>query len=415
MIKLGHYTKAGGFFMVEIRKIWQARENLTGIIHQTNLDLSFTFSELSGNKVYLKTENLQKTGSFKIRGAYNKIACLSPEEKAKGVIAASAGNHAQGVAFGAGRAGISSTIVMPAGAPLSKVIATRGYGANVVLHGNVYDDAYQKALEIQKETGATFVHAFDDPEVIAGQGTIGLEILDELPDVEAIMAPIGGGGLISGIAVAVKCLKPSVKIIGVEAEGAACVLASRKTGERETLTSASTIADGIAVKCPGAITFDLIQKYVDDVVTVTDEEIASTILLLLERSKLVSEGAGATALAALVYRKNLLKNQKVAVIVSGGNIDVNFMSRIIEKGLVKTGRNVKLTTTMLDKPGKLQHFLSVIAENKANVISIYHDRLDPDIPLDKAQVEVVLETQSSEHVSQLIANLKKQGYKVDIV
>lgn len=400
--------------MVELQKVWQARENLAGIIHQTNLDLSFTFSELSGNKVYLKTENLQKTGSFKIRGAYNKIASLGREEKEKGVIAASAGNHAQGVAFGASRAGIVSTIVMPEGAPLSKVVATRGYGANVILHGGVYDDAYNKALEIQKETGATFVHAFDDPEVIAGQGTIGLEILDELPDVDAILVPIGGGGLISGIAVAVKNLKPSVKIIGVEAEGAACVLASRQTGDRETLPSALTIADGIAVKCPGTVTFDLIQKYMDDVVTVSDEEIASTILLLLERSKLVAEGSGAAALAALVYRKNLLKDQKVAVLISGGNIDVNFMSRIIEKGLVKTGRNVKLVTAILDKPGNLQHFLSIIAENKANVISIFHDRLDPNLPLNKAQVEVVLETQSGEHVAQLIANLKKQGYGVNI-
>lgn len=400
--------------MVELQKVWQARENLAGIIHQTNLDLSFTFSELSGNKVYLKTENLQKTGSFKIRGAYNKIASLGREEKEKGVIAASAGNHAQGVAFGASRAGIVSTIVMPEGAPLSKVVATRGYGANVILHGGVYDDAYNKALEIQKETGATFVHAFDDPEVIAGQGTIGLEILDELPDVDAILVPIGGGGLISGIAVAVKNLKPSVKIIGVEAEGAACVLASRQTGDRETLPSALTIADGIAVKCPGTVTFDLIQKYMDDVVTVSDEEIASTILLLLERSKLVAEGSGAAALGALVYRKNLLKDQKVAVLISGGNIDVNFMSRIIEKGLVKTGRNVKLVTAILDKPGNLQHFLSIIAENKANVISIFHDRLDPNLPLNKAQVEVVLETQSGEHVAQLIANLKKQGYGVNI-
>jgi len=400
--------------MIKLQDIWQAKENLAGVIHHTNLDLSFTFSQLSENKVFLKTENLQKTGSFKIRGAYNKIACLDSKAKEKGVIAASAGNHAQGVAFGASKAGIVSTIVMPEGAPLSKVIATRGYGANVILHGSGYDDSYKRALEIQKETGAAFVHAFDDMEVIAGQGTIGLEILDDLPDVDAILAPIGGGGLISGIAAAVKCLKPSVKIFGVEAEGAACVLSSRQKGKLDTLTSAQTIADGIAVKCPGTVTFDLIQKYVDDVITVSDEEIASTILLLLERSKLVAEGAGATALAALVYRKKLLQNKKVAVVISGGNIDVNFMSRIIEKGLVKTGRNVKLTTIMLDKPGNLQHFLSIIAENKANVISINHDRLDPDVALDKAHVDVVLETQSADHVSQLVTNLKIQGYEVKI-
>ena len=293
--------------MVKLQDVWEARENLTHIIHQTRLDLSFTFSELSGNEVYLKTENLQKTGSFKIRGAYNKIASLTPQEREKGVIAASAGNHAQGVAFGATKAGIPSTIVMPEGAPLAKVVATRGYGANVVLHGGVYDDAYQKALELQKETGATFVHAFDDPEVIAGQGTIGLEIVDELPDIDTILVPVGGGGLISGIAVAVKSLKPKVKIIGVEAQGAASVLASREKGELYALTSASTIADGIAVKCPGKLTFELIQEYVDDIVTVSDEEIASTMLLLLERAKLVAEGSGAAALAALVYQKNLLK------------------------------------------------------------------------------------------------------------
>jgi len=398
--------------MIKLQEIWKARENLTGIIHHTNLDLSHTFSELSGNKVYLKTENLQKTGSFKIRGAYNKIACLNQKEREKGVIAASAGNHAQGVAFGATKAGIPATIVMPEFAPLSKVTATRGYGAEVVLHGNVYDDAFNKAQDIQKETGATFVHAFDDKEVIAGQGTIGLEIVDELPDVDAILVPIGGGGLISGIAAAVKSLKPSIKVIGVEAEGAACIKASREKGKVCKLAAAQTIADGIAVKCPGDLTFNLIQKYVDDVVTVGDEEIASTILLLLERAKIVAEGAGAIALAALLYQNILLKNEKIAVVISGGNIDVNFISRIIEKGLVKTGRNVRLTTIMSDKPGSLQQFLSIIAENKANVISIQHERLNTDIPLDKAQVDVVLETQGANHAKQLIEKLVKTGYDV---
>lgn len=398
--------------MIKLQDIWQARENLFGIIHQTNLDLSRTFSELAGTQVYLKTENLQKTGSFKIRGAYNKIASLNKEEKQKGVIAASAGNHAQGVAFGATKAGIPATIVMPEGAPLSKVTATKGYGAEVVLCGQVYDDAFQKAREIQEKTGATFVHAFDDKEVIAGQGTIGLEILDELTDVDAILAPIGGGGLISGIGAAVKSLKPGIEIIGVEAEGAACVKASREKNEICRLSTAQTIADGIAVKCPGSLTFEIIQQYVDDVVTVGDEEIASTILLLLERAKLVAEGAGATALAALLYGKVNLKNKKVAVVLSGGNIDVNFISRIIEKGLAKTGRNAKLTTIMPDKPGALQHFLGIIAENRANVISIQHDRLDADIPLDKAQVDIVLETQSTTHIEKIIENLKKYGYDV---
>lgn len=400
--------------MVSLQDIWKAKENLDGIIHKTNLDLSHTFSELAGNSVFLKTENLQKTGSFKIRGAYNHIVSLSPEERAKGVIAASAGNHAQGVALGATRAGIPSTIVMPQGAPISKITATRGYGADVILHGHVYDDAYNKALEIQKEKGSTFVHAFDNKEVIAGQGTIGLEILDEAPDIDAILVPIGGGGLISGIAVAVKALKPKIKIIGVEARGAACLKASRENGKMCSLDTAQTIADGIAVKCPGELTYDLIEKYVDDIVTVSDEEIASTILLLLERAKLVAEGAGATALAALVYKKTQLKNKRVAAVISGGNIDMNFISRIIEKGLVKTGRNVKLKAIITDKPGNLQQFLRIIAENKANVISIHHDRLKEEIPLDQAVVQVVLETQSSEHVNTLVKNLNQAGFLTEV-
>ncbi len=400
--------------MVSLQDIYQARENLTGIIHKTNLDLSHTFSEIAGNLVFLKTENLQKTGSFKIRGAYNHIVSLSPQERAKGVIAASAGNHAQGVAYGATRAGIPSTIVMPEGAPISKLIATQGYGAKVILHGNVYDDAYNKALEIQKEQGATFVHAFDNREVIAGQGTIGLEILDEAPDIDAILVPIGGGGLISGIAVAVKALKPRVKIIGVEAAEAACFKASRGSGKICSLERAHTIADGIAVKRPGELTYNLIERYVDDIVTVSDGEIASTILLLLERAKLVAEGAGATALAALIYKKTQLKNKRIAAVISGGNIDMNFISRIIEKGLVKTGRNVKLKAIITDKPGNLQHFLRIIAENKANVIAIHHDRLKEEIPLDQAVVQIVLETQSSEHVNIIVKNLNQAGFFTEI-
>ncbi|NMA00928.1 MAG: threonine ammonia-lyase [Clostridia bacterium] len=400
--------------MVSLQDVYQARENLTGIIHKTNLDLSHTFSEIAGNLVFLKTENLQKTGSFKIRGAYNHIVSLSPEERAKGVIAASAGNHAQGVAYGATRAGIPSTIVMPEGAPISKLIATQGYGAKVILHGNVYDDAYNKALEIQKEQGATFVHAFDNREVIAGQGTIGLEILDEVPDIDAILVPIGGGGLISGIAVAVKALKPGVKIIGVEAAEAACFKTSRGRGKLCNLEKAHTIADGIAVKCPGELTYNLVERYVDDIVTVSDGEIASTIMLLLERAKLVAEGAGATALAALIYKKTQLRNKKIAAVISGGNIDMNFISRIIEKGLVKTGRNVKLKAIITDKPGNLQQFLRIIAENKANVIAINHDRSKEEIPLDQAVVQIVLETQSSEHVNIIVKNLNNAGFLTEI-
>ena len=400
--------------MVELRDVWKARENLTGVIHKTNLELSHTFSELAENTIYLKTENLQKTGSFKIRGAYNHIKSLNDTERAKGVIAASAGNHAQGVAFGATRAGIASTIIMPIGAPISKVLATKSYGAEVILHGENYDDAYNKALELQKEKGGTFIHAFDNKEVIAGQGTIGLEILDELPDVDSIVVPIGGGGLISGIAIAVKSLKPQIKIIGVEAQGAACMKASRDSGKICNLTTAQTIADGIAVKCPGELTYGIIEKYVDDIVTVSDEEIASTILMLLERAKLVAEGAGAVSLAALVYKKTQQANKKIVAVLSGGNIDVNFISRIIDKGLVKTGRNVRLKTIMTDKPGNLQQFLRIIAENRANVISIHHDRLKADIAVDQALVEVALETQSPEHVKTLVNNLNQNGFVTQV-
>ncbi len=401
--------------MIELKDILEARENLKGITHLTNLDLSTTFSNMSGAKVYLKTENLQKTGSFKIRGAYNKVAQLSEKDAQRGVIAASAGNHAQGVALAAAKAGIPSVIVMPEGAPLSKVMATRDYGAQVVLHGQVYDDAYQKAKEIQRSTEATFIHAFDDPYVIAGQGTIGLEILDQFPELDMVFVPIGGGGLASGVALAVKSLKPQVKVIGVEAEGAPCMKVSREAGRICKLTSASTIADGIAVKCPGNLTFDLIQQYVDDIVTVDDEEIASTILLLLERAKLVVEGAGAVALASVLYHKYPVASKNVAVVVSGGNIDVNFISRIIEKGLVKAGRHIRLATAMIDKPGSLQAFLHVIAQERGNVISINHDRTRARLPLDQAVVEAVVETQSKEHGERIIQALEHKGFKVELV
>jgi threonine dehydratase len=398
--------------MLEFEDIKRAQERLQSIIHNTDLELSTTFSDLIGAKVYLKMENLQKTGSFKIRGAYNKIACLSKEEKAKGVIAASAGNHAQGVAYAAHQAGIISTIVMPETAPISKVLATRGYGAEVVLHSNLYDEAYQKAREIQKSTGATFIHAFDDLEVIAGQGTIGLEILDALGDVEVVLVPIGGGGLASGVAVAIKSLKPKIKVIGVEAQGAACMKVSREAQKICTLEKARTIADGIAVKCPGSLTYSLLEKYLDDVVTVDDEEIASTILLLLERAKLVVEGAGAVSLAAALYQKVELSKKKVAAIISGGNIDVNFVSRIIERGLVKNGRHIRIYTTMSDRPGTLQAFLQIIAQERGNVIAINHDRNNIHLHLDEAQIEAMIETQSLEHGKKIIGALERRGFKV---
>lgn len=398
--------------MLELKDFLEAREKLRGDIHITNLDLSTTFSRMSGAQVYLKTENLQRTGSFKIRGAFNKIASLGERDKQNGVIAASAGNHAQGVAYAAGRTGTKALIVMPETAPLSKIAATRSYGAEVALYGESYDDAYHKAREIQSRTGAVFIHAFDDPLVVAGQGTIGLEILEELPDVEVIFTPVGGGGLASGIAMAVKLQKPDVKIIGVEAQGAASYKNARQAGTICTLTSVRTIADGIAVKCPGELTFNLLNRYLDDVVTVDDEETASIILLLLERAKLVVEGAGAVSLAAVLYNKYRVAGKKTAVVLSGGNIDVNFISLIIEKGLVKTGRRIRLVTIMPDKPGNLQAFLTVIARERGNIISINHDRTQVSLPVDQALVETVIETQGPEHGKKITEALGHKGFNV---
>lgn len=398
---------------VTIAAIQQAKLNINSIVRRTPLDFSHTFSEILGVSVYLKQENFQKTGSFKIRGAYNKIMNLSKEEKAAGVIAASAGNHAQGVAFGAQSAGIKATILMPEGAPITKAMATKGYGAEVILHGQSYDDAYEKALEIQKESKATYIHAFDDPYVIAGQGTMGLEILEDLPDVDAVIAPIGGGGLISGIAVALKSLRPQVKILGVQAEGAPSMYKAKQIGQINTLESVSTIADGIAVKRPGNLTFDLVQKYVDDIAIVNDEEVAKAILMLLERTKSVVEGAGAVSLAALMTKKFNLKGKKVAVVLSGGNIDVNIVSMIIERGLAKAGRHLRFKTILLDKPGALQLLLSVIAKTKANVISISHDRITANIPLAQAEVQVALETKNADHIRDIVETLEKEGYNIE--
>lgn len=399
---------------ITLGDIIRAYERLKGTAKKTPIDESRTLSEMTGNRVFLKAENLQKTGAFKIRGAFNKIISLTRDEKAKGVIAASAGNHAQGVALAATSAGILSTIVMPEGAPVTKVTATKGYGASVVLWGQSYDDAYKKALEIQSQTEATFVHAFDDHDVIAGQGTIALEILEELPETQYIVVPVGGGGLISGIAVAAKALKPDIKVIGVQAEGAASAYASRSSNRITELASIRTIADGIAVKKIGELTFSIIQKYVDDIVTVKDEEIAHAILNLLERSKLVVEGAGAVGAAALMYNKIDVKHSNIVVLLSGGNIDVNMISRIIEKGLVESGRYIRLATVIPDQPGTLNSLLKTVASVKANVISVFHNRARQDVAIGQAEVELELETRDSEHASQLIQLLKKQGYRIKI-
>ncbi|TEB17184.1 L-threonine dehydratase catabolic TdcB [Pelotomaculum sp. FP] len=392
-----------------------ARQRMAGAAHITPLEYSHTFSRLTGNNVFLKLENTQKTGSFKIRGAYNKVMSLSGEEKARGVIAASAGNHAQGVAYAAARAGLTSAIVMPEGAPISKIMAARGYGAQVILAGGGYDEAYHRALELQATSGATFIHGFDDVEIMAGQGTIALELLEQMPDLEAVLVPVGGGGLIAGISLAIKKSKPSVRIIGVQAGGAPAMYRSYREGALIESSNTSTFADGIAIRRPGKLAFEIIRSYVDDIITVDDEEIAGAILMLLERSKLVVEGAGAVGLASLIYHKTSLTGANTAVVLSGGNIDVNILSIIIERGLAKSGRYVRLRTTLTDRPGSLQKLLSVVAQTHANVISINHDRIRPGIPLKQAEVQLDLETRDQEHIQEIVSILKKSNYLPEII
>ena len=379
--------------------ILEARERLKGVTQRTGL-VQFKALSDEHSQIYLKTEDLQNTGSFKVRGAYIKIASLSEEERACGVIASSAGNHAQGVALAAKAFGVPATIVMPAGAPLSKVKATRELGANVVLHGSVYDDAYAEACRIQQETGATFIHPFDDPMVIAGQGTIGLEIMDDLPDVDTIVVPIGGGGLASGVAAAVKMLHPNVKVIGVQAAGAAGMKASIDAGHVVSLDAAKTIADGIAVKKPGELTFELCSRYLDEIVTVDDDEIAQAILFLMERGKMVAEGAGAAPVAAIMNRK---------FDVSG---DVTMISRIIEKGLLRAGRMTKLRILMQDRPGQLEMASRIIAAEGANVMVVHHDRTDVDLDIRDAILEITMETQDREHAQRVIDALRAGGFQV---
>lgn len=387
-----------------------ARKTLSNVIHQTPLNYSHTFSQLSNNHIYLKLENLQKTGSFKIRGAYNKIATLSNAGRKKGVIAASAGNHAQGVAYAAAMSGIPCTIVMPEGAPIAKAEATASYGAKVVLHGENYDAAYQYALQLQETTGMTFVHAFDDEAVIAGQGTIALEILQQQPDIGVILVPIGGGGLAAGVAQAAKAVKPDIRVIGVEAAGAACMFTSLRAGRIKTLEFVETIADGIMVKRPGDITFDLIKTYVDDVITVTDDKITKAMLLLMERNKLVVEGAGAVGAAAVMEKNFPFRDKKIAVLLSGGNVDVNLLSKIIERGLMEAGRYLRLVSTVPDRPGVLLTMAKIFAEEKSNVISINHHRMGERIVLGQAEVEIILETRDRVQIERILKRLGDAGF-----
>ena len=396
--------------MLEISEIFNAAAVLKGVARKTSVIPAPKINPEAD--VYLKTENLQQTGSFKLRGAYYKISQLSDEEKAKGVIACSAGNHAQGVALGAKRNGIHAVICLPAGAPISKVEATRSYGAEVCLVPGVYDDAYARAVELQKEHGYTFVHPFDDPKVIAGQGTIGLEILEQMPDVEAVVVPIGGGGLISGVAFAIKTLRPEIKVYGVQSSGAPSMAASLQEGHIARLTEVSTIADGIAVKEPGVNTFEMCNKYVDEVVTVSDDEIAAAILALIEQQKLVAEGAGAVSVAAVMYNKVPVKGKKVVCLVSGGNIDVNTLSRVITRGLSKGGRNYPFSIDLADKPGQLSGVCTVIAEAGGNIISVSHERINTSAEINGCTIRIELETRDNDHIAAIREALSNKGYRV---
>ena len=395
--------------MVTLEMIKDAKEVLKKVARSTPV----ISAPKIGENDSIKAENLQLTGSFKLRGAYYKISSLTPEEKAKGVIACSAGNHAQGVALSATKNGIKSTICIPAGAPLSKVEATRGYGGDVVLVPGVYDDAYAKAVELTEKNGYTFVHPFNDEKVIAGQGTIGLEILEQEPDVEAVFVPIGGGGLISGVACAIKSVKPECKVYGVQAAGAPSMFDSINKGEIIELANVSTIADGIAVKKPGDLTFEMCQKYVDGIVTVTEDEIATAILALMEMQKTVSEGAGATSVAAVMFDKvPEVKGKNIVCIVSGGNIDVSILSRVITKGLTKTGRITEVTTKVVDKPGQLIHLLQLVSDVGANIISIDHQREDKKSEINSCIVSMVLETRNIMHSEELCKTLQDNGYEI---
>jgi threonine dehydratase len=389
-----------------------AARALAGVAHTTPLLPSRTFSRMAGCRVALKCENLQRAGSFKVRGAAVRMRALTPRERARGVVAASAGNHAQGVALAAARAGIRATVVMPLHTPIAKVAATEGYGARVILHGESFDDALARAREVAAGTGATLIPAFDDPLVILGQGTAGLEILAQAPACDAIVVPVGGGGLIAGIALAVRRVRPRVRVYGVQAAGAAAFARSLARRRIVGLGTPRTIADGIAVRRPGEVTFPIVQHEVEDVVTVDDEEIAAALVLLLERAKLVAEGAGAAALAALLYGRLPLAGKAVVAVVSGGNIDSNILSRLLDKGLAKAGRYLALEVPLADRPGALRDLLAVVAGEQANVISVSHDRLDPRVAVDRVEVALTVEVRDRAHGHRLLRGLAARGYRV---
>ena len=397
---------------VTLADVEAARARLRGVIHETPCAFSQSLSDLTGARVFVKLENLQMTGSFKERGAANVLLQLPPAERKRGVVTASAGNHGLAVAFHAARLGVGAVIVMPEWAPLTKVTAARRHGAEVVLHGENYDEAYARAREVEAERGLVFVHPFDDPRVIAGQGTIGLELVAQVPDLEAVLVPVGGGGLAAGIGVAVKAGKPGVEVIGVQADEIAAMKAAWASGERVTVPPGPTIADGIAVRRAGEHTLALCRRWVDQIVSVSEEEIANAILLLLEIEKTVVEGAGAVPLAALVNKKVALAGKTVALVLTGGNIDVNLVSRIIERGLVKDGRLVRLAVMLRDRPGQLARLTALVAEMRANVLHILHDRAFSRARLGETEVELTLETSGREQIEAVKRHLTGAGYAV---
>ena len=396
--------------MAKLEDFIKAKEKLSKVLLETHLIYSPIFSKESGNKVFIKPENLQKTGSFKIRGAYNKISNLTDTEKKRGVIASSAGNHAQGVAYGAKESGIKAVIVMPKSTPLIKVESTKQYGAEVILYGDVYDDAYKKAKELEEKEGYVFVHPFNDEDVLDGQGTIALEILEELPETDIILVPIGGGGLISGIACAAKILKPEIKIIGVEPEGAASAYEAIKENKIVELKEANTIADGTAVKKIGDLNFEYIKKYVDEIITVSDYELMEAFLLLVEKHKIIAENSGILSVAATKKIKE--KNKKVVSVISGGNIDVLMISSMINKGLIRRDRIFNFSLNIPDKPGELAKVVDLIAELGANVVKLEHNQFKNLSRFKDVELQVTVETNGSEHIKNLVQAFEEKGYEV---
>ncbi|TKX74324.1 threonine ammonia-lyase [Halorubrum sp. GN11_10-6_MGM] len=402
--------------MLSLADIREARERVSGVARHTPLERSRSFSEMSGADLHLKLENFQRTGAFKIRGAMNRIETLSDAEREAGVVTASAGNHAQGVALAASRAGVDATVVMPKFAPVSKVKATRGYGASVRLEGVDYDEAQAYAHRLEREEGLTYVHAFDDPVVMAGQGTLGLEIVDDCPDLDTVVVPIGGGGLISGVAVAIKEQLPDARVVGVQAEGAASAAKSLEAGEVVEIDGVDTIADGIATRAVGEETLEVMAEYVDEVVTVDDREIALALTLLLERAKTLVEGAGAVALAAVLSEAfEYDDGETVVAALCGGNIDLNRLGTVVRRGLVQMGRYLKITIDLKDRPGELERVSSIVARTGANVYAVHHDRTSRDVAVNAAELELELETDDAEHAADIVDALEAEGYEVEIL